>query len=183
MEKIDVLFNKIKMSGPAVAQIYGLVLANLIRDLIPAKDVLTKVIKEMIITTQPHIDVMAQILHQVFRSSIDAAYLPLLQDWLVCSLRNFLSMNEQKAIWFLTVIFVSATLNVHLLKIFPQIATVDRFDKGNEKDVSLQCEYFAIATKDFYERLAESQKKIVIESFTNCSHNIIHSVGIALQEN
>lgn len=181
MEKIDVLFNKIKMSGPSVARVYGMVLAHVIRDLIPAKDVLTKVIKEMIKSTQPHIDLMVHILHQVFRSSIDAAYLPLLQDWLVCSLNNFLVLHEQKTVWFLTVIFISATLNVNLLKIFPQIAAFSQFDTSDEKDIRLQREYFAIATVDFYVRLSEGQKKSFIESLTNCPHKVIHSVGKVLQ--
>lgn len=73
MEKVDVLFAKIKVSPPDVAQVYGQVLSQIIRDLIPSKDVLTKVIKEMIIS-QPHIQVVAQILHQVswnFKSPVN----------------------------------------------------------------------------------------------------------------
>lgn len=64
MEKVDVLFAKIKVSAPETAHVYGQVLSLIVRDLIPAKDVLTKVIKEMLIS-QPHIEVVAQILHQV----------------------------------------------------------------------------------------------------------------------
>ena len=64
MEKVDVMFAKIKVSPPDTAKVYGQTLAFIVRDLIPAKDVLTKVIKELIIS-QPHIDVVAQILHQV----------------------------------------------------------------------------------------------------------------------
>lgn len=63
-EKIDVLFSKIKVSPAATAQVYGEVLSRIIRDLIPAKDVLTKVIKEMIIP-QPHVQIVAEVLHQV----------------------------------------------------------------------------------------------------------------------
>lgn len=69
LEKIDVLFSKIKVSPPDIAAVYGQVLSLLIRDLIPAKDVLTKVIKEMIIS-QPHYKVVAQILHQVRRDLV-----------------------------------------------------------------------------------------------------------------
>ena len=69
MEKVDVMFAKIKVSPPDTAKVYGQTLAFIVRDLIPAKDVLTKVIKELIIS-QPHIDVVAQILHQVREESI-----------------------------------------------------------------------------------------------------------------
>lgn len=69
MEKIDVLFAKVKVSPPAIARVYGRVLSLLVRDLVPAKDVLTKAIKELI-TSQPHVAVVAQILHQVGKGSL-----------------------------------------------------------------------------------------------------------------
>lgn len=197
LEKIDVLFSKIKVSPPDIAEVYGQVLSLLIRDLIPAKDVLTKVIKEMIIS-QPHYKVVAQILHQVsrdlvcafsklsellffqvFRSSIDAAYLPLLQDWLVCSLSNFLNLPQAKSIWCLSVIFVSATLNVHLLKIFSHILSLKAESDGGQVDPCL-VHYFAVATQDFADKLTKSQKQVIVDCLTNSAHEIIQAVGRSL---
>lgn len=61
VEKVDVLFGRIKVAPPATAAVYAQVLSIIIRDLLPAKDVLTKAIKELMIS-QP---VVAKILFQV----------------------------------------------------------------------------------------------------------------------
>lgn len=212
MEKIDVLFAKVKVSPPATARVYGRVLSLLVRDLVPAKDVLTKAIKELI-TSQPHVAVVAQILHQVgkitlsiritvsdfwigchsqvFRSAIDAAYLPLLQDWLVCSLNNFLTLHSPaKAIWCLTVIFTSASLNVHLLKTFPHLLRLEPQQQqahgmdANYVDPRLQ-HFFVVATKDFYDKLSQPQKQMVVDSFSHSAtqNTIIGLVGKGLKLN
>lgn len=78
MEKIDVLFAKIKVSPPDTAKVYGRVLALLVRDLVPAKDVLTKVVKELIVS-QPHVTVVAQVLHQVSAITKEISILLLLK--------------------------------------------------------------------------------------------------------
>lgn len=56
---------------------------------------------------------------QVFRSAIDSSFLQQLQDWLTCSLPTFLALPEQKAVWSLSVVFLSASINLHLMKLFP----------------------------------------------------------------
>lgn len=45
----------------------------------------------------------------------------MLQDWLLCSLPNFVAFPIQKSMWYLTVIFMSASINLDLIKIFPQV--------------------------------------------------------------
>lgn len=64
-EKVDVLFNRIKLSTREAAQIYGNILCQLTHDLVPPKEVLTKVIKELLTLSQPHCEVIARILFQV----------------------------------------------------------------------------------------------------------------------
>lgn len=177
-EKVDVLFAKIKVSAPDMALVYGRVLALIVRDLIPAKDVLTKTIKELI-SSQPHNHVVARILHQVFRSSIDAAYLPLLQDWLVSSLNNFLALGQTKAIWCLTVIFVSASLNVHLPKIFPHVLRLGESGAPHHLDPCL-VRFFAVSTRDFHNKLTDVQKQMIVECFTSCTHPTIRSLGATI---
>lgn len=59
------------------------------------------------------------VFQQVFRSAIDSSFLQQLQDWLTCSLPTFLSLPEQKAVWSLSVVFLSASINLHLMKLFP----------------------------------------------------------------
>lgn len=64
-EKIDVLFNRIKIATSNTARIYGDVLCQLTSDLVPPKEILTKVIKELLTLSQPHCEVIAKILFQV----------------------------------------------------------------------------------------------------------------------
>ncbi|XP_075150769.1 huntingtin isoform X2 [Haematobia irritans] len=118
-DKVDILLQCIKTANEEAAWIYGQVLCQMIRDLVPPKEILTKVIKEFLAINQPHSDVIAMIVFQVFRSAIDSSFLQQLQDWLTCSLPTFLSLAEAKAVWSLSVVFLSASINLHLMKLFP----------------------------------------------------------------
>ncbi|XP_069961794.1 uncharacterized protein htt isoform X2 [Bactrocera oleae] len=118
-DKVDILLHCIKSSTRDAAWIYGQVLCQIIRDLVPPNEILTKVIKEFLAINQPHCDVIAMIVYQVFRCAIDSTFLQVLQDWLICSLPTFLALPEQKAVWCLSVIFLSASINLHLIKLFP----------------------------------------------------------------
>uniref|UniRef100_A0A6B2E671 Huntingtin n=1 Tax=Phlebotomus kandelakii TaxID=1109342 RepID=A0A6B2E671_9DIPT len=151
-EKIDVLFLKIKSSTPEAANIIGDVLCQITRDLVPPNEILTKVIKELLSLTQPHGKVVAKIVFQVFRSAIDSAYLALLQDWLICSLPNFVVLPPAKAVSCMSVIFVSASLNLNLIKIFPEI--LETFGTLGRREEYI----FHEATRDFHGRLSEEQK-------------------------
>uniref|UniRef100_A0A1B0CHM8 Secreted protein n=2 Tax=Lutzomyia longipalpis TaxID=7200 RepID=A0A1B0CHM8_LUTLO len=152
-EKIDVLFLKIKSSTPEAANIIGDVLCQITRDLLPPNEILTKVIKELLSLTQPHGEVVAKIVFQVFRSAIDSAYLALLQDWLICSLPNFVTLPPAKAVSCLNVIFVSASLNLNLIKIFPEI--LETFGTLGRREQYV----FHEAARDFYGKLSEGQKE------------------------
>ncbi|XP_017479136.1 PREDICTED: huntingtin-like, partial [Rhagoletis zephyria] len=118
-DKVDILLHCIKSSTRDAAWIYGQVLCQIIRDLVPPNEILTKVIKEFLAINQPHCDVIAMIVYQVFRCAIDSTFLQMLQDWLICSLPTFLALPEQKGVWCLSVIFLSASINLHLIKLFP----------------------------------------------------------------
>ncbi|XP_054081814.1 uncharacterized protein LOC105217216 isoform X1 [Zeugodacus cucurbitae] len=118
-DKVDILLHCIKSATRDAAWIYGQVLCQIIRDLVPPNEILTKVIKEFLAINQPHCDVIAMIVYQVFRCAIDSTFLQVLQDWLICSLPTFLALPAQKAVWCLSVIFLSASINLHLIKLFP----------------------------------------------------------------
>lgn len=45
----------------------------------------------------------------------------MLQDWLICTLPTFLAQPEQQGVWGLSVIFLSASINLHLIKLFPLV--------------------------------------------------------------
>lgn len=125
---------------------------------------------------------------QVFRSAIDSSYLPLLQDWLLCSMPNFLSFPVDKAVWCLTIIFVSASINLHLIKIFPEILakysevrsgnemvgfdivtdTANKTSCANNFKTDREIVLFCLACKDFNNRLSDEQRVRFKDVFTNC---------------
>lgn len=182
-EKIDILFNRIKVSTTEAAEIYGSVLCQLTCDLVPPKELLTKVMKELLTISQPHCEVVAKVLFQVFRSAIDSSYLPLLQDWLIYSLPNFLIFPIDKTIWCLTVIFISASINLTLIKIFPEVLAKydDLVNETTPTQIAVadtiaarrRLQLFCLACKDFHSRLNADQKHSFRKSFTNVeSHEI-----------
>lgn len=69
-DKVDILLHCIKSSTRDAAWIYGQVLCQIIRDLVPPNEILTKVIKEFLAINQPHGDVIATIVYQVSSSQI-----------------------------------------------------------------------------------------------------------------
>ncbi|XP_058457032.1 huntingtin [Malaya genurostris] len=154
IDKIEILFTKIRSTTPQGAKIFGDVLCQLIRDLLPPNEILTKVFKELMLN-QPNPDIIANVTHQVFRSAIDSSYLALLQEWLLCSLPNFLSFPQiNKSVWCLTVIFLSASLNQHLLKLFPEVLSLPSYQQLNEREIR----NFILSAKDFYRRLEPAQR-------------------------
>jgi hypothetical protein len=98
---------------------------------------------------------------QVFRTAIDSSFLVLLQEWLICSLPNFLTYPSQKrSILFLTFIFMSSTLNQHLLKLFP--LTLDESIPD-----SLLHRMFTVSAKDFYAGLSAKQREAFRDAFSS----------------
>lgn len=64
-EKIEILFSRIRTSTLEEAEIYGKVLGQILKDLLPPNEILTKVIKELLIMNQSNCVCIATIIHQV----------------------------------------------------------------------------------------------------------------------
>ncbi|XP_055525151.1 huntingtin [Wyeomyia smithii] len=172
IEKIEILFAKIRTTTPSGAKVFGDVLCQLIRDLLPPNEILTKVFKELMLN-QPNPDIIATVTYQVFRSAIDSSCLALLQEWLLCSLPNFLSLPQiNKSVWCLTVVFLSASLNQHLLKVFPEVLSLPSYQQLNEREVT----NFILSAKDFYRQLEASQKARFKQIFQQCDCFIYQSL-------
>lgn len=73
-EKIEILFQRIKLATRPAAHIYGNVLCQLTHDLVPPKEVLTKVIKEFLTVSQPHSEVIASVLFQVNKDALKRSF-------------------------------------------------------------------------------------------------------------
>lgn len=64
-EKIEILFNRIRIATVDEAEVYGRVLGQILKDLLPPNEILTKIIKELLILNQSNVFVIAKIIHQV----------------------------------------------------------------------------------------------------------------------
>lgn len=131
----------------------------------------------------------------------------MLQDWLLCSLPNFLAFHVQKVMWYLTVIFVSVSINVELIKIFPQVladfsSIVDNVERnkimnkitsdGNAVDGTFEGNFennhikmrfhslFVLACKDFYHHLNDEQQSTFRQIFESMNETDIHQMLNAL---
>lgn len=157
---------RIKSTKPISAEIFGHILCQIVKDLVPPNEMLSKVIKELLTLNQPYCEIVARIVFQVFRSAIDSSYHSLLQDWLICSLPNFLSLPVNKSIWCLSVIFLSASINLNLVKIFPEI--LGKYGLLDKREIN----NFILFSKDFYDKLTIEQKQKFRDVFINCEAQI-----------
>lgn len=66
-EKIEILFARIRTATVDEADMFGRVLGQILRDLLPPNEILTKVIKELLIMNQSNCVCIASIIHQVCR--------------------------------------------------------------------------------------------------------------------
>lgn len=64
-EKIEILFARIRTATVDEADMFGRVLGQILRDLLPPNEILTKVIKELLIMNQSNCVCIASIIHQV----------------------------------------------------------------------------------------------------------------------
>ncbi|XP_017062532.1 LOW QUALITY PROTEIN: uncharacterized protein LOC108102290 [Drosophila ficusphila] len=192
-DKVDILLHCIKSSTRDAAWIYGQVLCQIIRDLVPPNEILTKVIKEFLAINQPHGDVIAMIVYQVFRSAIDSSYLQMLQDWLICTLPTFLDQPEQQGVWGLSVIFLSASINLHLIKLFPLVLGIGAANSTNATATARatatsepaapatgrklgqhEIALFVTAAQDFHAKLSGEQRQRFREAFSSFERSQVY---------
>lgn len=120
---------------------------------------------------------------QVFRSAIDSSFLQMLQDWLICTLPTFLAQPEQQGVWGLSVIFLSASINLHLIKLFPLVlgigaatsncgvSTAATPRKLGQHEIAL----FVTAAQDFHAKLSVEQKLRFRQAFKNYEQSQVYS--------
>lgn len=172
-DKLDLLLLKIRTASARAAAAYGACLARLIGDFIPPSEILTKCVKELLTVGHAFPRVIARIVCHVFRATIDAALLALLQDWLICSVQSFAALPTlRRAVWSLSVVFVAATLDVQLLRLFELVVASPVEEEGGAlasavgpgepgESATVDGEQLAllrVASEDFWLRLNREQR-------------------------
>lgn len=185
MEKVNVLFDKLKKSYPEEAEVIGDVISYVLMDF-SASDVLTKVIQEFLSSHQPHLKILSGLLFKVLLVLIylvnlslhipfilnyfqvfERAELSLLEDWVVFSLPSFIQgLPVTMSVWTLNCFFVSASNETWLRSMFPLVQS--RLRMAEAEDRKLLC----LAASNFYRQVRACSYEIhILQPETN--RNII----------
>ncbi|KRT84434.1 hypothetical protein AMK59_2640, partial [Oryctes borbonicus] len=161
VEKISIIFDRIKKGLPFQVEVLCHVLPDVINDFFSPADILTKVVGEYLSPQQKYPALLSRIVFEVFENGIAQSQIALLQDWVVVSLPNFIqTFSTGMATWYLTCFFVSTSTNFWLRSIFPRVRT--RIGRLEYEDRVMLC----IAGRDFYNNLTtDKQRQVFVDAF------------------
>ncbi|XP_076357189.1 huntingtin isoform X3 [Tachypleus tridentatus] len=153
MERVTVVFDRIRRGYPFEAEVICRVLPYCLMEFFPAQDVLNKVIGEFLSSQQPHPQLLAGMVFNVFDWLHQHSLEEVIHDWVMLSLSNFTQRSPvSMAIWSLTCFFVSATATPWLRSLFPHVQK--RMGKLEDHDK----EIFCIAGLDFKNQLTQTKQ-------------------------
>ncbi|RUS73694.1 hypothetical protein EGW08_018541 [Elysia chlorotica] len=161
MERVTVLFDRIKKGYPYEARVITRLLPAFLADFFPAQDIMNKVIGEFLSAHQPYPNLIAKVVFQVFTNLHQQQQQSLVKEWVMLSLSNFTQRSPlAMAMWSLSLFFISASTNVWLRALFPHV--LGRMGRMELMDRKLFC----LCALDFYRQLTEdSQKRAFVSTF------------------
>nr|AAA90987.1 Huntington gene [Rattus norvegicus] len=89
MERVSVLFDRIRKGFPCEARVVARILPQFLDDFFPPQDVMNKVIGEFLSNQQPYPQFMATVVYKVFQTLHSAGQSSMVRDWVMLSLSNF----------------------------------------------------------------------------------------------
>ncbi|KAK7109044.1 hypothetical protein V1264_013160 [Littorina saxatilis] len=154
MERVTVLFDRIKRGYPYEARVITRLLPAFLADFFPPQDIMNKVIGEFLSSQQPYPHLIAKVVFQVFNNLHQQSQQSLVQEWVMLSLSNFTQRSPvAMATWSLTCFFISASTNVWLKALFPHV--LGRMGKLEVVDQRLFC----LAALDFFRQLTDDMHR------------------------
>ncbi|XP_068926815.1 huntingtin isoform X1 [Petaurus breviceps papuanus] len=145
MERVSVLFDRIRKGFPCEARVVARILPQFLDDFFPPQDVMNKVIGEFLSNQQPYPQFMATVVYKVFQTLHTTGQSSMVRDWVMLSLSNFTQRTPvAMAMWSLSCFFVSASTSQWVSAILPHI--ISRMGKSEQVDINLFC----LVAIDFY---------------------------------
>ncbi|PIO26082.1 hypothetical protein AB205_0013000 [Aquarana catesbeiana] len=145
MERVSVLFDRIRKGFPFEARVVARILPQFLDDFFPPQDVMNKVIGEFLSNQQPYPQFMAAVVYKVFQTLHATGQSSMVRDWVMLSLSNFTQRTPvAMAMWSLSCFFVSASTSKWISAILPHV--ISRMGKSEPVDVNLFC----LVAIDFY---------------------------------
>ncbi|KAM5271600.1 huntingtin [Ctenodactylus gundi] len=152
MERVSVLFDRIRKGFPCEARVVARILPQFLDDFFPPQDVMNKVIGEFLSNQQPYPQFMATVVYKVFQTLHSAGQSSMVRDWVMLSLSNFTQRTPvAMAVWSLSCFFVSASTSPWVSAILPHV--ISRMGKLEQVDVNLFC----LVATDFYRHQIEEE--------------------------
>ncbi|XP_022080674.1 huntingtin-like isoform X2 [Acanthaster planci] len=166
MERISVLFDRIRKGYPSEARAVAQILPACVSDFFSPQDVMNKVIGEFLSNQQPHPQLMATVVFKVFGSLHSQGQPQGVRDWVMLSLSNFTQRTPiAMAVWSLTCFFISASANPWIRALLPHIVgRMGRLEAIDKK-------YFLIVARDFFlnQVTDESSKRAFMSVFQSAA--------------
>ncbi|XP_035282540.1 huntingtin-like isoform X3 [Anguilla anguilla] len=145
MERVSVLFDRIRKGFPFEARVVSRILPQFLDDFFPPQDVMNKVIGEFLSNQQPYPQFMATVVYKVFQTLHATGQSSMVRDWVLLSLSNFTQRTPvAMAMWSLSCFFVSASTSQWISALLPHV--ISRMGKSDLVDVNLFC----LVAMDFY---------------------------------
>ncbi|XP_063313793.1 huntingtin [Pelobates fuscus] len=145
MERVSVLFDRIRKGFPFEARVVARILPQFLDDFFPPQDVMNKVIGEFLSNQQPYPQFMATVVYKVFQTLHTTGQSSMVRDWVMLSLSNFTQRTPvAMAMWSLSCFFVSASTSKWISAILPHV--ISRMGKSEPVDINLFC----LVAIDFY---------------------------------
>lgn len=145
MERVSVLFDRIRKGLPSEARVVSRILPQFLDDFFPPQDVMNKVIGEFLSNQQPYPQFMATVVYKVFQTLHATGQSSMVRDWVLLSLSNFTQRTPvAMAMWSLSCFFVSASTSQWISALLPHV--ISRMGRSEVVDVNLFC----LVAMDFY---------------------------------
>nr|XP_023405447.1 huntingtin isoform X4 [Loxodonta africana] len=152
MERVSVLFDRIRKGFPCEARVVARILPQFLDDFFPPQDVMNKVIGEFLSNQQPYPQFMATVVYKVFQTLHSTGQSSMVRDWVMLSLSNFTQRTPvAMAMWSLSCFFVSASTSPWVSAVLPHV--ISRMGKLEPVDVNLFC----LVATDFYRHQIEEE--------------------------
>ncbi|KAM4051263.1 huntingtin isoform 3-T3 [Anomaloglossus baeobatrachus] len=152
MERVSVLFDRIRKGFPFEARVVARILPQFLDDFFPPQDVMNKVIGEFLSNQQPYPQFMASVVYKVFQTLHATGQSSMVRDWVMLSLSNFTQRTPvAMAMWSLSCFFVSASTSKWISAILPHV--ISRMGKSEPVDINLFC----LVAIDFYKHQIDEE--------------------------
>lgn len=167
MERIGLLFDKLKTGFPFKSRLLVRILPTLMDNFFSTQDMMNKVIGKFASGLHPQPELIARVLYRVFQLLHGRGESMVVSEWVMLTLRNFTQRTPiWSAIWRLTCIFVSASTDHWIHSTMPLV-----LKEVNMAPEDRNFDLFYVSSKDFYmnQLITQLDKRSFVSTFQSAA--------------